>query len=72
MIKNKAVVEIELNNRIYTMECPSDAPLGEVHDALCMMKSVLVNRINEIDKLENEKKLDTCCDSECVSKVCEA
>lgn len=65
MIKTKAVIEIDLNDRIYTMECPNDAPLGEVHDAICMMKHVIVNRISEVH--ESEKKQ---CSQQCESKEC--
>lgn len=56
MIKTKAVVEVKLNDRIYTMECPSESPFGEVHDALCMMKSIIAGRIKEIDDEENKKE----------------
>lgn len=65
MIKTKAVVEVVLNERTYTMDCPNDAPLGEVHDALCMMKACIVSRINEIQKLEQENKVETCCEQAC-------
>lgn len=56
MIKSKAVVEIKLNDRIYQMECPNESPLGEVHDALCMMKAVIIDRIKEIQSLEEKNK----------------
>jgi hypothetical protein len=65
MIKSKAVVEVTLNDRIYTMDCPQEAPLGEVHDALCMMKAVVIARINEYHKMEEENKIESCCEQAC-------
>lgn len=43
MIKNKAVIEIKIGENIYSMECPVNAQLGEVHDALVQMRSIVIN-----------------------------
>lgn len=42
MIRSKAVIEIKIGDNIYTMECPSNAQLGEVHDALVQMRSIVI------------------------------
>lgn len=51
MIKNKVVIEYKTGERIYELYCSSDSPLGEIHDAACYFKSLIVERINQ----ENEK-----------------
>jgi hypothetical protein len=42
MIKTKAVLEVKVKENIYSMECPADAPLGEVHDALVQMRQIVI------------------------------
>ena len=42
MIKTKAVIEVQAGDRVYSMECPANAPLGEAHDALTRMKGIIV------------------------------
>lgn len=56
MIKTKAVIEIELNGHTYRMDCPNDAPIGAVHDALCIMKAYVVRKMQEIDKHESDQR----------------
>lgn len=52
MIKSKTVLEVKRNDRIYQLECEPDSPLGEVYDALCAMRSFVVQRINEQQQAE--------------------
>lgn len=49
-IRNQATLEIKKNERIYKFECACDAPLGEVFDALVVMKNYIVQRIQESEK----------------------
>ncbi len=56
MIKNKTVLEVKIGERIYAMECAPEAPLGEVHDALCQMRAFVVQRIIDLDKAKEEAK----------------
>jgi len=58
-LKNKTTLEVKIGNRIYSMECYSDSPLGEVYDALSQMKGYIVDRINA--QAENEKKAEEAC-----------
>lgn len=55
MIKTKAIVEVKVGERTYQMECPSDAPLGEVHDALCSMVNVVVQMMQANQEKMKEK-----------------
>lgn len=50
MIKSKAVIEVKIGDRTYQMECPPEAPLGEVHDALCTMRYEVIQKMQEADK----------------------
>lgn len=58
MIKQKAVLEVTIGERCYQMECYSDAPLGEVHDALSRMKGYIIQRMVEAEKATEPKKED--------------
>lgn len=49
MIKNKTIIEVKMNERIYQLECYPESPLGEVHDALCLMKSYVIERMKQDD-----------------------
>lgn len=55
-LKNKTILEVKIGERTYSMECYSDSPLGEVHDALTQMKAYVVDRINA--QTDNEKKAE--------------
>ena len=51
MLKNKAVLEVKIGERSYSLELSNDSPLGEAYDAITQMRSYVVERIND----ENEK-----------------
>ena len=53
MIKNKAILEVKIGERIYAMECYSDSPLGEVHDALSQMKQFVIERMKQAETAQN-------------------
>lgn len=66
MLKNKVLLEVELNKRCYQLYCESDSPLGELHDALMHMKGYTVERMQSAQLEEQaikEKmtKIDTDC-----------
>lgn len=56
MISNIAKLSIKIGERSYELLCACDAPIGEVHDALCAMKSYVVKRIQDADKAPDEPK----------------
>lgn len=61
MIKTKSVIEIKIGDRSYSMECNADSPLGEVHDALIQMKSVVIGLMRshaDQEKKETENAKD--------------
>lgn len=62
MLKQNAALEVKIGERVYTLNLPADAPLGEAHDALFQMRSYVVGKILEAQKLDapkdNEKKED--------------
>ena len=41
MLKQSAQLEVKIGERIYQFNLPSDAPLGEAHDALFQSCAVL-------------------------------
>lgn len=53
MLKQKAVLEYEINQRIYQLTCPADSPLGELHDALMQMKGYCVDKMIENQRAED-------------------
>lgn len=71
MIKNKIILEYKIDDRIYQMMMDSNAPLGEIFDVLCQMKSLIVSKINEIDQLsiKNDGKLNEKLDSESSTEI---
>lgn len=52
MLKSQAILEVRKNERIYQFSFYSDAPLGELHDALYQMRSFVV------EKMANALNLD--------------
>jgi len=58
MLKTIATLQVEIGERVYQLNLPSDAPLGEVHDALFRMRSYVVERINEAVKSDKPQELE--------------
>lgn len=56
MIKSKAILEVKIGERIYEFECPNDCPLGEVHDALVRMRSIVVQMMQAAQQQDELKK----------------
>jgi len=55
MLKNIAKLEIERNGRIYELHLPNEAPLGEVHDILFLMKAYILERMKKIEEEEKSR-----------------
>ena len=55
MIKTKTIIEIQIGERNYICECSPESPLGELHDALIQMKSIVIEQI--LKEQEKEKKI---------------
>lgn len=56
MIRSKAVLEIKIGDNLYSMECPSQAQLGEVHDALVQMRSIVIGMMqSHVDQDQRAK-----------------
>lgn len=53
-LKQKTILEVEIEGRAYQLECPIDAPLGQLHDALMQMKGYCVERMVQAQKEEQE------------------
>jgi hypothetical protein len=56
MLKTNAQLEIKIGERVYQLNLPSDAPLGEAHDALFQMRSFVISKINEAQQADKEKE----------------
>lgn len=68
MLKQKSLLEVEIEGKKYQLICDSDSPLGCLHDALMQMKGWCVERMVSAQKEEEQiaeslKKTD-CCGSE--------
>jgi len=55
MYTQKAVFEHKVDDRVYTFICNTDAPLGEVHDALMMFRGWCVERMVKAQKEHEEE-----------------
>ncbi len=56
MLKQTAILEVKIGERVYQLLLPSDSPLGEVHDALFQMRSFVVGKINEAQNIDKPKE----------------
>ena len=44
-LKNKVNLEVESETRRYYLDCAADSPLGEIYDALSIMRSYVIDRM---------------------------
>jgi hypothetical protein len=56
MLKQKSILEVKIDDRLYEFQCDGAAPLGEIHDVLCRMKQYIVQRIVDAEKAEVVKE----------------
>ena len=54
MIKNFVALEHKVDDRVYQFFCDPNAPLGEIHDAICKMKSYVVDKIVEHNQTKED------------------
>ena len=66
MLKHRSIIEFEVNGRTYRLECASQSPLEDVHQALMMMQDY-VKKIGippppekESQEKEEECKTESC------------
>ncbi len=57
MIRKKITLEHRTGERSYLFLCDDESPLGEVYDALIILKAYVIKRILEEEK-ENSPKSD--------------
>lgn len=55
-VKVKSSIEVNIDDKLYQFVCDSDSPLGAVHDALCQMRILVVQKIAEMDVSKQEPK----------------
>ena len=66
MFKPKSVLEVKGgNDRIYNFYCDNDSPLGEVHDALCSMRSFVLEQMKAVEEQENPSEEKSECKESC-------
>lgn len=59
-LKNKVVLEVEADNRLYFLDCASDSPLGEIYDVLSVMRSYVIDRmVTEQEQTQRKEKEET-------------
>ncbi len=56
MLKQFTALEHKVGDHVYHFMCAPDSPLGEIHDALTIMKDYVVQRIQDQHKLEEASK----------------
>ena len=54
MFKQITVGEVKIGERTYQILCDSQSPLGELHDALMMLKGHCVEKMIAAQKAEQE------------------
>lgn len=64
MIKQKTVLEVKRNERVYELECSANSPLGELFDVLMEMKGYCVERMVAAQKEEQENAQQVMCQEE--------
>lgn len=55
MLKQKSVLEVKLNERLYSLELDPLSPLGEVYDAINQIRGYVIERINAENKASQNK-----------------
>jgi hypothetical protein len=52
VIKTVSVIELEVNGKPFRLLCESDSTLGEVHDALHRMKSIVIEKMKDFEEVK--------------------
>lgn len=69
MINSKTILEHKIGERTYQFFCDPNSPLGELHDALVLMRNFIIQKMQEIDQKQSEKAPQ--CDPEQNCQNCE-
>ncbi len=56
MLKQKTLLEVKIDDKLYQFYCDPDSQLGQLHDALAQMKQYVVQRIVDAQKSEPVKE----------------
>lgn len=56
MIKQKTVIEVVKDERVYQLSVAPESPLGEVYDVLNQMRNYIIERIEQERKAQHEVK----------------
>jgi hypothetical protein len=64
MINSRTILEHKIGERAYQFFCDPNSPLGELHDALVVMRNFIIQKMQEIDKKE-EKSPSKECEQQC-------
>lgn len=58
MLKNKLVLEVRINERLYSLEISPESPLGEIYDALNQIRGFIIEKMVEEQKNSNTQKIE--------------
>lgn len=58
MLKQGVQLEVKKGENLYQLNFPNNASLGEIFDILFQMRSFVVDKINESQKLDQPKEAD--------------
>lgn len=58
MVKNKIVLEVKKDDRLYELVCENNSPLGELYDSLSQMLHFVVEKIKETEAAVAQKKAE--------------
>lgn len=64
MIKCKTVLHHKIGERNYSLEVEPDSPLGELHDALVVMKNFVIAKMQDAEQHKPEEVKEVCCNAE--------
>ena len=56
MIKQKTLIEVKIDEKCFEFYCDTDSPIGMVHDAIHQMLAIVVQKINECNKVPEKKE----------------
>lgn len=58
MVKNKIVLEVRKDERLYELVCDNNSPLGELYDSLSQMLNFVIEKIKETEAAVTQKKAE--------------
>lgn len=56
MLKNKSVLQVIREGRVYELSLSNESPLGECFDVLSEMQGYIIKRIQESQEIKEEPK----------------